>query len=1251
MKPPIEVNNVRSQLSYLTDTKEIIKQALLNKGANITDETTFRNYATEIDKLGNVKIYNTLLDMEADTLNEDGTVSVVYDNNNFNGLFVFNGTNNLWEPAKTQFTAEDADVMAVSYFGANGVSTGDLNSPKYFTDSNISNITTYFNAYANLYDSLDTSNISDFENFGPKYIPNDMVAVNFIDVSNKASRMTNMFANMHNMFILQRAENWDVSGVYYMTNMFRNCSNLRTLNVTGWVPNNVRSTAYMFDLCVNLENIAGMVNMDFSKATEMIGMFNRCSALNGGFANWNCCNVTSMHGMFQNCNNLYTVFMTNWNVENVKTLSNMFYDCNNFYWINRMPQFSNVTSAVNMFYHCHKLGGILTANDEIFGNCTTMVNMFAYCDEMTYISNNGINLHNTKNTSRMFFNCCNLDRVNLGGDANSLTNMYQMFTGSGNGCAIYNIPNVLLNTPNLEVAISAYQNCWNLQYANINWNMPNLRSIDKMFANCNRLARLYMNNANLPNLISCEGFINSCKAMSALYLNNAYAPRLNNLMINYLSNISHINIAGADLINVNHLMFNYCSNLKTFNAYNAKTTYLADLSYFIYGAYALNNLNVSKLDTANVTNMAWAFYSLKNIENINLSTWNTNSLVNAYQLFSGCSNLKTLDLTGWDVSNVENMYAMFSGCSNLMDIDVSNWNVAKVNAPTSLFNGCTSFVNMNISGWNLDSTTVVPTLFGNCTNLTTLDASNLRAPNATTVRPVVTLSNQLTSLNIENWYIPNATTLSFNNMITNCPLTELNLTSWNICNVRDASNLFEGCDGLETLNCANWDTTNITLLNNAFYKCLNLTNIDLTGWNLENVTSLYKTFSYSNVNLLPFADFQFSNVTTLTGAFSNSFYIGVLPRLNWNTANVKTMFGAFENTGFTDIDLRHWNLDNVTSTYYMFRNSYNLVNVNLNISKMPNLNNVYSMYANCRSLSNMQLIDWNAFNITSLSEFASGTGITSLDMLNCTFDKLTSGYSSFVNCKNLKAVNIENCTFNSMNNLSYMFRNSNNIETIKLINLNLPVCTTIYGMFSPQLANSTTVDVSYLNAPVLQNAELFPFIGVTNNYGFEVYNLTNCRFDTLASVYGLFPRFNNIKAIDCSNLYVPNASNFIGMFWGDLNLENLNVDNLYAPNVTNCFAMFGNCKSLSDDSLANLVNMFANMPNIENVGDLFDNCKFSGANKANYIVNMCLNFTNATVKIFNNKTSQSPIHNCYINVYNIGGTDRSQELIDAGWTL
>ena len=123
----------------------------------------------------------------------------------------------------------------------------------------------------------------------------------------------------------------DTSAFTKMNNMFYNCKNLISLDLSEWNTSNV---------------------------TDMGNMFRNCQALTElDLSNFDTSNVTSMSSTFENCSNLKRLNISSWKTDNLQNTTYMFNNCSNLEFIDmRNFTFDNLTSYRNMFtqvnYYC-----------------------------------------------------------------------------------------------------------------------------------------------------------------------------------------------------------------------------------------------------------------------------------------------------------------------------------------------------------------------------------------------------------------------------------------------------------------------------------------------------------------------------------------------------------------------------------------------------------------------------------------------------------------------------------------------------------------------------------------------------------------------------------------------------------------------------------------------------------------------------------------------------------------------------------
>jgi surface protein len=118
--------------------------------------------------------------------------------------------------------------------------------------------------------------------------------------------------------------------------------------LNNWNVSNVTDMRNMFGDCRNFNQ--PLDNWDVSNVKTMYGTFTNCWKFNQPLNNWNVSNVTTMYCMFINCRN-FNQPLNNWNVSNVKTMSSMFYECRTFNQPLNNWNVSNVLYYNDMFRH------------------------------------------------------------------------------------------------------------------------------------------------------------------------------------------------------------------------------------------------------------------------------------------------------------------------------------------------------------------------------------------------------------------------------------------------------------------------------------------------------------------------------------------------------------------------------------------------------------------------------------------------------------------------------------------------------------------------------------------------------------------------------------------------------------------------------------------------------------------------------------------------------------------------------------
>ena len=158
-------------------------------------------------------------------------------------------------------------------------------------------------------------------------IPSSTVEASF--KSSNTSNITSMFAMFNYCSDLTSLDlsGWDTSNVTDMNNMFGDCRGLTSLDLSGWDTSNVTDMNSMFSYCDSLTSL-DLSSFNTSNVINMVSMFNYCSSLTSlNISNFDTSNVTLMNGMFYGCSGLTSLDLSGWDTSKVTNMTNMFKGC------------------------------------------------------------------------------------------------------------------------------------------------------------------------------------------------------------------------------------------------------------------------------------------------------------------------------------------------------------------------------------------------------------------------------------------------------------------------------------------------------------------------------------------------------------------------------------------------------------------------------------------------------------------------------------------------------------------------------------------------------------------------------------------------------------------------------------------------------------------------------------------------------------------------------------------------------------
>ncbi|EAE5904022.1 BspA family leucine-rich repeat surface protein [Listeria monocytogenes] len=181
--------------------------------------------------------------------------------------------------------------------------------------------------------------------------------------------------------------------------MFKNCSNLMEVDLSGLDTSAVTTMWDMFDSCKALEEL-DVSHFDTSSVTNMSYMFYDNRNLEVlDVSNLDTSSVTNMYAMFENCTSLEELDVSNFDTSSVTNMAAMFSDNEKLEKLDLSTfDTSSVTNMGTMFKNCTALKSLFLDN---FTHAASSTDMFTGTTSLSYlfVSHNVSNFNGLENTN------------------------------------------------------------------------------------------------------------------------------------------------------------------------------------------------------------------------------------------------------------------------------------------------------------------------------------------------------------------------------------------------------------------------------------------------------------------------------------------------------------------------------------------------------------------------------------------------------------------------------------------------------------------------------------------------------------------------------------------------------------------------------------------------------------------------------------------------------------------------------------
>lgn len=546
-------------------------------------------------------------------------------------------------------------------------------------------------------DYLNTSEVDDM-----RLMFSSCASLETLDLSSfnteKVKYMYAMFDGAKNLRSIKLPKGFIGSSVTDLRSMFKDCTSLTELDLSGSYAENVKDMGKMLYGCRALSKL-DLTDFKTGQVTTMENMFCICSTLETlDVSSFNTENVTTMLGMFNNCSSLRSLDLPGFNTANVTQMSSMFEKCSSLRSLD-LSSFNTrkVAYMQNMFQGCTNLESIDLSSFDT-ENMKSMTGMFFSCTKLETLDLSSFATPKMVSMVDAFSNCKNLKKIYVTSafTTDKVTLDFSIF----DGCV--NLPNYNPNKTGVEMAhtgeggyLTAATASW------VRWDAPTgtlsfHRGATKP-AGDNILGLGYGKNpewdthaAEIQKVVFKAGFRDETHTTCSNWFNGC----TNLTSIEGIENLNTSNVKNMSG------MFALCSNLETLDLSHFNTEKVTTMAQMFYGCTKLHDLNISSFNTENVTSMNQMFSNCSSLDSLDLSHFNAEGVNyhGLYAMFSGCSSLKFLDVSNFPANRPKmQLDAMFKGCSSLQTLDLSSFNTGMANSATDMFDGCSALKTIYVS--------------------------------------------------------------------------------------------------------------------------------------------------------------------------------------------------------------------------------------------------------------------------------------------------------------------------------------------------------------------------------------------------------------------------------------------------------------------------------------------------------------------------------------------------------------------------
>ena len=741
----------------------------------------------------------------------------------------------------------------------------------------------------------------------------------------------------------------------------------------------------------NMTQISGLENLYTVYVENMTGMFRGCSALKTiDLSGFHVYNVTSMHEMFCDCKSLETLDLSSFGTKKVTDMTRMFKNCSSLTSLDVRPLYTaNVKYMEGMFAGCSSLEsldlrlfdtGKLKYPASMFEGCTSLQTIYCY-DNWNIISG-------LEDTSNMFAGCTSL----VGGKGTKCDGKTHTDYSYARPDGGESQPGYFTKKAGKEVYTLFDAGTGTLTYYcdNLYAGRKAMGDIVELYDPAD-IARFEGYNTKVKKAVIDDSM------KDTLLTSTRYMFNFQLVSLQEISGMANLNTANVTDM---RSMFNGCESLKSLDVSGFNTSKVTDMSHMFDGCISLKSLDVSRFNTANVTDMSCMFASCYSLKSIDVSGFNTANVTDMGSMFSRCESLKTLDLRHFNTSKVKDFSRMFyvwESTSLTTILCNDDWSKnPNVENSTDMFKDCKKLKGRRGTSYDKDHVTIeyarpdgvggpgyftnvaeTYSVFDEQTGTLTYYYDGIRAgrngrcefyePDGNSVSHFEDYADQIKKAVIDQSfkYAPCTSLAAMfyggnNNKTLSALETIDGLENINFSGVTSMYRMFKGCSSLKSIDLTPLhEAGQVQDLSFMFEDCSSLLHLDLSALSTANVTTMYSMCAgCSSLRNAVLYSFNTANVTDMGSMFLNCSSLTSLDMRSFDTEKVEWMPGMFSGcSSLESVKLSSFNTANVESMSEMFKDCASLKTLDLRSFKTDKVRVMDWMFKGCSNLTTILCLD------------------------------------------------------------------------------------------------------------------------------------------------------------------------------------------------------------------------------------------------------------------------------------------------------